>query len=58
MGGLSSLLGPLMGGGAAPSAAPYPGYPQSPNGAGGSPFGASGGIGSLLGPLLGGAPAR
>jgi len=58
MGGLSSLLGPLMGGGAAPSAAPYPGYPQSPNGAASSPLGASGGLGSLLGPLLGAAPVR
>jgi len=58
MGGLGSLLGPLMGGGAAPSSAPYPGYAQSPNGANVSPFGASGGIGSLLGPLLGGAPVH
>ena len=58
MGGLSSLLGPLMGGGAAPSAATYPGYPQAPNGATSSPFGASGGIVSLLGPLLGAAPVR
>jgi hypothetical protein len=60
-GGLSSLLGPLLGGGASPSA----GYPQSgyPNAAAGSPYGtpsgsgqagAMGGLGSLLGPLLGG----
>jgi hypothetical protein len=53
-GGLSSLLGPLMGGGAAP----YPGYPQSPNGAVGNPYGGAGGIGALLGPLLGAAPVR
>ncbi len=57
-GGLSSLLGPLFGGGSAPSAAPYPqaGYP---NAAAGSPYGtptstgAMGGLGSLLGPLFG-----
>src|SRR5215469_11502181 len=42
MGGLGSLLGPLLGGGAAPSAAPYAGYPQSPNGAAGIPGGTSG----------------
>ena len=62
-GGLSSLLGPLLGGGGAPSGAP--GYPQAgyPNAATGSPYGAPGssgqmgamgGLGSLLGPLLGG----
>ena len=62
MGGLSSLLGPLFGGGAAPSAAPYAGYPQAgyPNAAAGSAYGAPGatgsmgGLGSLLGPLFGG----
>jgi hypothetical protein len=68
MGGLSSLLGPLLGGGGAPSAAPYAGYPQAgyPNAAAGSPYGAPGalgqtssmgGLGSLLGPLLGGRTA-
>ncbi len=62
-GGLSSLLGPLFGGGA-PSASPG-GYPQAgyPNAAAGSPYGAPGSsgqtgsmgaLGSLLGPLLGG----
>jgi hypothetical protein len=62
MGGLSSLLGPLFGGGAASSAAPYAGYPQAgyPNAAAGSAYGAPGatgsmgGLGSLLGPLFGG----
>jgi hypothetical protein len=63
-GGLSSLLGPLLGGGSALSAAPYPsaGYPQAgyPGAAAGSPYGAPaatgsmGGLSSLLGPLLGG----
>jgi hypothetical protein len=65
MGGLSSLLGPLLGGGGAPSAAPYGGYPQAgyPNAGAGSPYGAPGaagqmgGLGSLLGPLLGGQTA-
>jgi hypothetical protein len=63
-GGLSSLLGPLLGGGGAPSA-PLGGYPQPgyPNTAAGSPYGAPGSsaqtgsmgaLGSLLGPLLGG----
>jgi hypothetical protein len=62
-GGLSSLLGPLFGGGGAPAGAP--GYPQAgyQNPAAGSPYGAPGssgqmgsmgGLGSLLGPLLGG----
>lgn len=63
--GLGSLLGPLLGGGGAPSAAPYAGYPQAgyPNAAAGSPYGAPGatgqmgGLGSLLGPLLGGQTA-
>jgi len=59
-GDLGALLGPLMGGGAAPSAAPYGGYPQGANAP--SPYGASGavgqtgsagGLGALLGPLLG-----
>ena len=59
-GGLGALLGPLMGGGAAPSAAPYGGYPQGANAP--SPYGApgavgqtgsAGGLGALLGPLLG-----
>ena len=65
MGGLSSLLGPLFGGGGASSGAPYAGYPQAgyPNAAAGSPYGAPGssgqmgsmgGLGSLLGPSLGG----
>jgi hypothetical protein len=64
MGGLSSLLGPLLGTGAAPPAAPYPpaGYPQAgyPGAAAGSPYGvpattgSMGGLSSLLGPLLGG----
>jgi len=60
-GGLSSLLGPLLGGGAASSPAPYPGYPQTgyPNAAAGSQYGAPGatgsmgGLGALLGPLFG-----
>jgi len=69
MGGLTSLLGPLLGGGsAAPAAAPYPtaGYPQAgyPNAAAGYPnaapaaAGSMGGIGSLLGPLLRGGSIR
>jgi len=60
-GDLGALLGPLMGGGAAPSAAPYGGYPQvanapSPYGASGAvgQTGSAGGLGALLGPLLGG----
>ncbi len=62
-GGLTSLLGPLLGAGPAQSPAAYPayqgpgypgpGYPAGavPNGAAGAP--AMGGIGSLLGPLFG-----
>ena len=63
-GGLGALLGPLMGGGAAPSAAPYGGYPQGANAP--SPYGvpgavgqtgSAGGLGALLGPLMGGGAA-
>ena len=59
-GGLGALLGPLMGGGAAPSAVPYGGYQQGANAP--SPYGvpgavgqtgSAGGLGALLGPLLG-----
>jgi hypothetical protein len=66
MGGLISLIGPLLGGGGAPSTAPYAGYPPTgyQNPAAGSPYGAPaasgqmGGLGSLLGPLLGGGAAH
>jgi len=59
-GGLSSLLGPLFGGGGAPSAAPYPsgGYPPAgyPNPAAGSPYGApatTGSMGAIMNSLIG-----
>ncbi|HVB79753.1 MAG TPA: hypothetical protein VNE82_07345 [Candidatus Binataceae bacterium] len=57
MGGLSSLIGPLLGGGGAPSAAPNPsvgGYPQAgyPNPAYGAPT-TTGSMGNIVNSLIG-----